>query len=114
MGGYIAGVKRRLIAWILLIVLGLEASLALAAIPPSMQSDCHSSTESHADTSHKPCCPSGAHTMSCCLDVGGVGLAIPMAPLSFAWYGRSAPLPKGRTASFLTRGDTPLIRPPIP
>jgi len=109
-------VKRQLIAWILLIVLGLEASLALAAISTSLQSDCHTS-ESHADTSHKACCPSGAHTgartMSCCLDVGGVGLAIPMAPVSVAWYGRSAPLPMGSTASFLTRGDSPLIRPPI-
>jgi hypothetical protein len=112
-GSYIAAVKRQLIVWVLLLVLGLEAPVAFAAIAPSMQPDCHGATESPADTSHKPCCPGGAHTMSCCLNVGIVGLAIPMGPLSVAWYGRSAPLPMWRTASFFTRGDSPLIRPPI-
>jgi hypothetical protein len=111
-GGYIDGVKHRLIAWILLVALGMEGPLVLAAIPTSMQHDCHGSTESRADTSRKPCCPSGAH-MSCCLDAGVLGLAIPMGPLSVAWHGHSAPLPTARNASFFTRGDSPLIRPPI-
>jgi hypothetical protein len=106
--------KRQFIAWIVLIVLGLQGSLVLAAAPPSMQPDCQTSMESRADTAHKkPCCPSGAHTMSCCLDVGVMAMAISTTPLSVAWYGRSALIPVWRTARFSSRGDSPLIRPPI-
>jgi hypothetical protein len=105
--------KRQLIALIVMLALGLQGSLvAFAAASALMSSDCASSAASQ-DTSHKSCCPSGLHTASCCLDACVATVAITMSPATLVWYGRTAPALQFRSASFSSRGDSPLIRPPI-
>jgi hypothetical protein len=106
-------VKRQLIALIVILALGLQGSLvAFAAASASMPSDCASSAASQ-DTSQKSCCPKGLHPASCCLDACVATVAVAMSPATLIWYRRTAPALQFRTASFSSRGDSPLIRPPI-
>jgi tRNA splicing ligase len=104
--------KRQLIALIVMLALGLQGSLvALAAIAPQM-ADCQTPVESQ-DVAHKSCCPSGIHTASCCLDACLSAVAVTMSPASMVWNGRTVRALLFRTATFSSRGDSPLIRPPI-
>jgi hypothetical protein len=101
---------RRLIVWTFLLALGLQVSGSVfAAVIP--QPDCQMAAEHHSESPHKPCCPTGTHTVSCCLDIGLA--VIPMAPSSSALSPGSSLVPPWRTTSFSSRGDSPLIRPPI-
>jgi hypothetical protein len=106
--------KRQLIALIVILALGLQGSVAaFAAASEMMSSDCTTSSVGQSDTSHKSCCPSGLHTASCCLDACLATVAVAMSPGSSVWYGRSARALPIHTATFSSRGDAPLIRPPI-
>jgi hypothetical protein len=105
--------KRQLIALVLMLAVGAHGTfIAFAATSPLMQSDCQTFTESH-DFAHKSCCPSGLHTASCCLDACLAIVASTGSPASLVWYGDAAPTRHFQPANFFSRGDSPLIRPPI-
>jgi hypothetical protein len=108
--------NRQLTALILMLALSLHSALgAFAAIHPVMQSDCQTVTEDFS-AAHKSCCPSGGlHTASCCLDAcsSAVALTVPPSSLSSVSYHRPTAARQVPTTSFLSRVDSPLIRPPI-
>jgi hypothetical protein len=106
--------KRRLTALILMLAMGSQGSLvAFAAVAPLMQTDCQSSVYSPA-APHQACCPGGgSHPASCCLDACLAAVALPALPASLVLYGRPMPERHFGTANFFSRGDSPLIRPPI-
>jgi hypothetical protein len=108
--------KRQLTALILMLAMGMQGSLvAFAAVQPLMQSDCQSSTDSVA-APHNSCCPdNGVHPASCCLDacLAVAAVALPALPASLVSYSRPMPERHFGTANFFSRGDSPLIRPPI-
>jgi hypothetical protein len=107
--------KRQLIALVMILAIGLQGSLVAFAAPVLlMQSDCQTSAQAqHA--ADKSCCPSGVHTRNCCADAcpAAVAVAVASSPTSLICYSCSAPALRLGTSSFLSRGDTPLIRPPI-
>lgn len=107
--------KRQLIAVILLLALGLQSSLAAYSATWSLMStDCQTMQNSQTDASHDSCCPKGQHAINCCLDLCFASVGITVFQAIFVWKGRSAPALAGRTSIFSSRGDSPLIRPPIP
>jgi hypothetical protein len=107
--------KRPLLLWLILLAFSLQGSMAaFADVAPSMPSHCQTAADSHSMTSHKHCCRDGLHTADCCPDACAAVVAIPVSPpSSAAWFGRSVLIPQGRMTRFSTRGDSPLIRPPI-
>jgi len=106
--------KRALIAWIVLVALSLQGSMVAYAAVAASVPDCQMSGEMHSHAAHKPCCPGGSHAVSCCCpDVCGTVMGVPLTTSSLAWYGRSALIPQLSIESFSSRGDSPLIRPPI-
>jgi hypothetical protein len=106
-------VKRQLITLIVMLAMGLQGSLiAFAGATPLMQSDCQTSADSQ-DVTQKSCCPSGIHTASCCLDACLADVAIAASPASLVSYSGTVPAPQLHIATFFSRGDSPLIRPPI-
>jgi len=105
--------KRQFITFVVMLAIGLQGSLiAFAGTAALMQSDCQTSADSQ-DFAQKSCCPSGIHTASCCLDACLADVAIAASPASLAWYSGTVPVPQLRIAAFFSRGDSPLIRPPI-
>jgi len=108
-------IKRQFIALIVMVTLGLQGSVfAFAAATPLMESVCRTSAESQ-DIAHKSCCPGGLHTVSCCSDLCPTALAFAAtaSPAPLAWYNRTAPALRFPTIAFSSRGESPLIRPPI-
>jgi hypothetical protein len=108
--------KRQFIAIIVMLAIGLQGSVvAFAGTSSLMSTGCQTAANSHPDASQDSCCPKGQHTMSCCLEAcaGTVaGAAAVMAP-ALNWHGHAALLPQFQTTFFSSRGDSPLIRPPI-
>jgi hypothetical protein len=107
--------KRQLIAVIMILGLGLQGSLAaFAAAAPLMQSDCQTSRQTQ-DVADKSCCPRGVHTTSCCSDACSAAVAATVAasPAPLIWDNRTTPALRFGTPFFLSRDDSPLIRPPI-
>jgi hypothetical protein len=108
--------KRRLIALIMMLAIGLQSSvIAFAGIAPVMSTDCQTAAISHTDASQDSCCLKGQRPMSCCLDacVATAAVALTMTPQALIWHGRVAPPAQSRTTHFSSRGDSPLVRPPI-
>jgi hypothetical protein len=108
--------KRQLIAIIVMLAIGLQGSVvAFAGISPSMGTDCRTAGVSHTAPSRDPCCPKSHHTMSCCLEtcMGGVAGAVTATPQALQWSGSAPLLPQLVSTRFSSRGDSPLIRPPI-
>jgi hypothetical protein len=103
--------KRQLTALILMLAMGMQGSLvAFAAVQPLRQSDCQASRAAP----HNSCCPGGgSHAASCCLDACLAAVALPALPASLVSYSRPASEPHFGTVNFFSRGDSPLIRPPI-
>jgi len=108
--------KRQFIAIIVMLAIGLQGSVvAFAGISSLMSTGCQTAANSHPDASQDSCCPKGQHTMSCCLEAcaGTVAGAAPVMAPALNWHGHAALLPQFRTTYFSSRGDSPLIRPPI-
>jgi hypothetical protein len=105
--------KRQLTALILMLAMGMQGSLvAFAAVQPLLQSDCQTSTDRGAP--HNSCCPGGgSHPAGCCLDACLAAAALPALPASLVSYSRPVPERHFGTVNFFSRGDAPLIRPPI-
>jgi hypothetical protein len=109
-------VKRQFIALIVILAIGLQGSVvAFAGISPLMSTDCQTAATSHSDASQDSCCPKGQHSMSCCLEAcaGTVAGAVTAIPKVLNWLGSATLLPQSRSTHFSSRGDSPLIRPPI-
>jgi hypothetical protein len=108
--------KRQFIAIIVMLAIGLQGSVvAFAGISPLMSTDCQTVANSHSDVAQGSCCPKGQHLMSCCLEActGTVPGAVPVIPQALSWLGSATLLPQFRSTHFSSRGDSPLIRPPI-
>ena len=103
--------RRQIIVLVLMLAVCLQTAPVLFAAAPQTSSECQSSSEVHSDRS---CCPSGVHTASCCLDaclmVANVALE---SSLPSVWIGHLALNAQFQASAFTSRGDAPLIRPPI-
>jgi len=107
--------KRQLLAVIVMLTIALQGSVvAFAEISP-LSGDCQTAGISHTAASQGSCCPKGQHTMRCCLEacVGTVAVAVTTTPQVLNWLGSATLLPQFVSTRFSSRGDSPLIRPPI-
>jgi hypothetical protein len=104
--------KRQLIAIIVVLAIALQGSVFAFA---GTAIDCRIAGISHATASQDSCCPKGQHTMSCCLEacVSTVPGAVTTTPEVPSWLGFTTLLPQSLATRFSSRGDSPLIRPPI-
>jgi hypothetical protein len=108
--------KRQLIAIIVMFAIGLQGSMvAFAGISPLRSTDCQSAVVSHSAASQDSCCPKGQHTMGCCLEAcaSTVAGAVQTIPRAMNWLGSATLVPLFISTRFSSRGDSPLIRPPI-
>jgi hypothetical protein len=108
--------NRQLIAVIVMLVIGLQGSVvAFAGISPLMSTDCQTTGVSHSDASQDSCCTKSQHPMGCCLEacLGTVAGAVTTMPQALNWLGSGTLLPQFLSTRFSSRGDSPLIRPPI-
>jgi len=107
--------KRELIALILMLAIGLQGSIAaLAATSPLMSTDCQTTAAAHPDALQDSCCPKGERALSCCLDLCLSTAGATVSPPALAWFASPAELLTAKPSIFSSRGDSPLIRPPIP
>lgn len=112
----ILDMKRQFIALIVMLAIGLQGPVvAFAGISPLMSTDCQVAAVSHSDASQDSCCPKGQRSVSCCLEAcaGTVAGAVTVIPQVLNWLGSTTPPPQFRSTHFSSRGDSPLIRPPI-
>ena len=108
--------KCQFIAIIVMLAIALQGSvIAFAGISPLMSTDCQTAAISHSDASQDSCCPKGQHSMNCCLEAcaGTIAGAATVLPQELNWLGSATLLPQFRTTHFSSRGNSPLIRPPI-
>jgi hypothetical protein len=106
--------KRELIALILILAIGLQGSLAaFAATSALMSTDCQSTAAAHSDAAQDSCCPKGQRAMSCCLDLCLSTLGATVSPIALTSLDRPSEPLASKPAIFSSRGDSPLIRPPI-
>jgi hypothetical protein len=106
--------KRELIALILMIAIGLQGSMAaFASTSPLMSADCQTTAMAHSDASQDSCCPKGQHAMSCCLDLCLSTVGATASPIVLTIFTAPADLQVATSSIFSSRGDSPLIRPPI-
>jgi hypothetical protein len=106
--------KRGLIALILMIAVGLQGSMAaFASTSPRMSSDCQTTAMTHSDASQDSCCPKGQRAMNCCLDLCLSTGGATVSPIVLALFAAPAELQAATSSIFASRGDSPLIRPPI-
>jgi hypothetical protein len=108
--------KRQLIALVMMLAIGLQSSVvAFAGSSQMMSTDCQTAAVADSAASQDSCCPKGQHSMGCCLEacVGTVAGAATSMPKVLNLLGSTTLLPKFLSTQFLSRGDSPLIRPPI-
>jgi hypothetical protein len=108
--------NRQFLAAIVVLAIGLQGSVAaFAGISPLMSTDCQTAAISHADAAQDTCCPKGQYSMRCCLEActGTIAGAVTMTPQALNWLGSATLLQRFSSTDFFSRGDSPLIRPPI-
>jgi len=108
--------KRQFLAAIVMLAIGLQGSVvAFAGISPLTSMDCQTAAISHADAAQATCCPKGQYSTRCCPEActGTIAGAVAMTPQALNWLGSATLLPQFSSTDFLSRGDSPLIRPPI-
>jgi hypothetical protein len=110
---YDSTMTRRVLALILMLAVGLQGSVAAFAANAPGQSDCQTTADSHTGASHTSCCPSGSHLANCCQDACPTAVAVTASSAALVWHRRAASILQFHTTAFSTRGDSPLIRPPI-
>jgi len=110
---YDSAMTRQFVALILMLAIGLQGSLAAFAANSLGQSDCQTTAESQAGGSHRSCCPSGSHMANCCLDACPTAVAATTSSAALVWHRRATSVLQFQTTTFSSRGDSPLIRPPI-
>jgi hypothetical protein len=104
--------KRQLIAIIVMLAIALQGSVVAFA---GTSTHCQIAGASHPATSQDSCCPKGQHTMTCCLTacVGAVAGAVTTTPQALKRLRSVTLIPQLDSTRFSSRGDSPLIRPPI-
>jgi hypothetical protein len=102
--------KRELIALILILAIGVQGSLPAFA---ATSTDCQTTVAAHSDAAQDSCCPKGQHVMSCCLDLCLSTVGTIVSPIALTWFDRPSEAVVTKPAIFYSRGDSPLIRPPI-
>jgi hypothetical protein len=108
------GMKRELIALILVVLVGLQGSMAaFASSSPLMSPDCEVAVTTQGHGSQDSCCPNGQQSMSCCIDLCLSTALATTFPVAMTLSTQGAVLPLARPTIFCSRGDSPLIRPPI-
>jgi hypothetical protein len=108
------GMKRELIALILMLAMGLQGSMAaFAATALSTPAACQTTAMAHSAASQDSCCPKGQRAMSCCLDLCLSTVGAAMSSVAITLSSAPASLQAARPPIFFSRGDSPLIRPPI-
>jgi hypothetical protein len=106
--------KRQFIALLLMLAIGLQGSVvAFAAASPLMSTDCQTTAMAHTGVSQDSCCPKGQRVMSCCLDFCLLTVGAAVSPTVLTWFTPPPESPAANPAIFSSRGDSPLIRPPI-
>jgi hypothetical protein len=106
----------KLVAVIVIFAIGLQGSaVAFAGISPLMSTDCQTAAVSDSAASQDSCCPTGSHAMSCCLEAcfGTVAGGVATTPQVPNRLGFATLVPQFVSTQFSSRGDSPLIRPPI-
>jgi hypothetical protein len=114
--------KRRLVAFLIVLAIGLQSPIVAYAAAAagttaagSALMPCDSAARAATDsgTPHKTCCPGGEPTANCCLSICllAAGITAPPAPTRF--FAAAVPTLRLAISSFSSRGDSPLIRPPI-
>jgi hypothetical protein len=104
--------KRQIIALLVILAVGLQGSVSALA-SAAMQYNCTTSAVSHSDNPQESCCPSGQHSPSCCLDACVIAVGVTASPAFSIWHVLTAQPLQFRFMTFSSRGDSPLIRPPI-
>ena len=102
--------RRQIIGLVLILAVCLQTAPVLFAAVRQMPSECQTVSEVHSE---KSCCPSGVHTTNCCLDACLMAGSVSAASLPLVWMGHSTFDPQFQGSAFSSRGDAPLIRPPI-
>ena len=102
--------KRQLIALILMLAVGLQGSVAAFAATSPVATDCQ--TAAHSGASQDSCCPS-QRAVSCCLDLCLLTIGATVSQTALTWFIPPIELMVVKPAIFSSRGDSPLIRPPI-
>jgi hypothetical protein len=106
--------KRELIALILMIAFGLQGPItAFAATSQWMSGDCQTTATAYSNASHDSCCPKGQRALSCCLDLCLSTVGATVSLIAPTWFSPPAILQAAESSIFSSRGDSPLIRPPI-
>jgi hypothetical protein len=97
-----------------MLVVGSQGSMAaFASTSPLMSTDCQTTAMAHADATQDSCCPKGQRAMSCCLDLCLSSVGATMSPIAVTLLAAPATLKAAKPPIFFSRGDSPLIRPPI-
>lgn len=110
----LVGMKRELMALLLMLAVGLQGSMtAFAATSPSMPAHCQTTAVAHSGASQDSCCSKSPHAINCCLDLCPSGVSATMFPVAFAFLALPVTLHAAKPPIFVSRGDSPLIRPPI-
>ena len=102
--------KCQLIALILMLAIGLQGSMAAFAATSPVSTDCQ--TTAHSGASQDSCCPS-QRAVSCCLDLCLLTVGAALSQTALTWFIPPSELMVVKPAIFSSRGDSPLIRPPI-
>jgi hypothetical protein len=106
--------NRAFTALVLMFAIGLQGSLAaFAGASALMPADCQNTMVAQSDASQDSCCPKDQHAMSCCLDLCLSTVAATVSPITLIRFDRSPDRVASKPAIFSSRGDSPLIRPPI-
>ena len=71
-------------------------------------------SQSFASVAAHACCPDAGLHSSCCLDAGLAPLASAASNGTSLWCGRTVCAAPLKSGLFRSRGESPLIRPPIP
>jgi hypothetical protein len=82
----------------------------LFASVPQMASECQSDAQISSD---KSCCPTGIHIASCCIDACMMAASVSLGAIPLIWNGHFTFDLQFEDSPFRSRGDSPLIRPPI-
>lgn len=116
-------VKRPLLTFLLVLVLGVQGPLVAYASSVADASRVGSGVstgtpaspaEAQSQATPDSCCPGGGPAGNCCFTSCLASAGALASPVPVRWVGRALPPIVPDAPSFTSRGDAPLIRPPIP
>jgi hypothetical protein len=113
--------EHRLFTFLLILAIGLQgpavafgSSFAMAdSASMQMPSDCAMVVGARSHRGHMACCPHGQTHARACLGTCLAAVGITTSLNSVVWQIDPPPAVQSRASDFSSRGDSPLIRPPI-